>query len=466
MVGSGVLVVGVALAVFLLDADLSGVRPSFGSGIDSTTGDRVVRDFMADQVAELKGKTSGDRSQLEGYLTGNALQDVTEQIANLPPAAAGEFSVRVASLSVIQSRDPNDPSVVIEVQEAGQQTTTAYPQNAAPTQQTVDFSADYWLREANGRYEITDQSIDYQPSSAGPTWAIVILALVAVAAAGVLWFRRSRQLARVGSAVQPVVAGIPPALPHTDRGLAALVAPNSASDTLVVKTFGGLHVLEGERDWVKDLLQRQVTGFVWVRLLAGAVRDPAVRPLRDQLAREVSPTQDRKTQLKRIRNAATQLRDLPGPLNATVQVDEQAFTFRLQSCEVDAVRLQQVSAAVGERESLAPAEVALVQQIFDDSAGTFLPEFEKLEDLATDHHPTSSHLVRELREMLADRRTRIGIVLADTYLATGRSLQAVSVLEPLLRENEQRRDLADRLAKAYQAVGRGAEARALLKRFA
>jgi len=236
---------------------------------------------------------------------------------------------------------------------------------------------------------------------------------------------------------------------------------------LVVRTFGGLHVLHGGKDWVQALEQRPVTGFVWQRLLLGAIRDPASRPSREELARQVSPVLDRDTQLKRMRNLVYHgLRELPATLKDRILVEPQALSFMLDCSDIDAVNLLKASTVATGRKTLAPPETVWGQRAFDESAVTFLPDFEKVEDLATDHHPTCTDMVMEVRELLATKRADLAIVLAGSYLGSGRSAQAIAVLEPVVREHPKRKDLADRLASAYRSAGRDAEAEALADRFA
>lgn len=462
LVVSALLVALVEVGTYLFDPELSGVQPSFGSGIDATTGGRVVHDFLADQDATIKAQTTGDQSQLEGYLTGNALQDVAQQVANNPPSPNATFNVRVQSLSVVQARDPNDPSVVIEVQEDAVKTLVTYPENAAPSEQTISFHGDYWMRESNGRYSITDQVIQNQPTSAWPALGLAALALVWVGAAGLLIMRtRSIRAPATAAPTEPRLdeGGAPTA------GMPVQTVPVAPSVELVVRTFGGLHLMHDGKDWVQSLDQRPVTGFVWQRLLVGAIRDPAFHPSREELARQVSPMFDRYTQLKQMRNVVSGLRELPGVLRDTIVIEPQRLSFNLAGCDCDAIRLVNASAAVPGRTTFAPREVMPAQEVFDQSVGTFLPDFEKADGLATNNHPMSTDLIKEVREMLTGKRIELAVVLADTYLAGGVPAKALAVLEPTFKGREQRKDLADRLAAAYRGVGRDAEADALDARF-
>jgi len=110
VVVSAFLVAGAATAAYLIDSDLSGVRTSFGTGVSPSLGNRVVSDFLADQDAEAKALSNGDQGQLEGRFTGNALQDVAQQVsANSSTNPTVTVTFRPQTLSVVQARDPNDP---------------------------------------------------------------------------------------------------------------------------------------------------------------------------------------------------------------------------------------------------------------------------------------------------------------------------------------------------------------------
>ena len=464
---SGLLVVGVAVSVYLLDPDLSGLRPSYGSGIDPSLGSQVVRDFLADQDAAAAALSTGDASLLADRLTGNALQDVLQQISgNSSGVTRPTVSFHPESLSVLRAVDPNDPSLIIQVQEDGIKTIVNSFQNAAPSEQTVSFHGTFWMRISNGRYAIADQIIENQPA-APPLVAGIALAALGVLAIGLvaaLAFRRRPQPVLAPVAVHPTVQAI---------ASAASLAPSSPpvdeapfADT-IIRTFGGLHITHDGKDWVQALMQRPVTGFVWQRLLVGAIRDPASHPTREELARQVSPALDRETQLKRIRNVIYHgLRELPPPLRDRVLIEAQVLGFKLQGCDVDAIDLIRMSAAVAGRTMLAPTEAERAQRVLDRSDGPFLPDWEKVEDLATDRHPTRTELIKEVRELLLSKRIELALVLADTYLAGGRDGLAIGVLEPVLRDRPNRKDLADRLAAAYRSAGREAEAEALAARFA
>jgi hypothetical protein len=236
---------------------------------------------------------------------------------------------------------------------------------------------------------------------------------------------------------------------------------------MVVTTFGGLHILQGRRDWAQALMSRHVTGFVWLRLLLGAIRDPGSQVSREEIGRQASPGVSRGVQLKRLRNVIGKgLRGMPAALSDSIQVSADAMSFRLEGCEVDAIEMLSVASAAASQRELSPSETARIHRVLSACQGTFLPEFETIEDLATGRHPTCTELIREIRESLTNKRVELALLLAESYLRAGQSAQAIAVLEPAVNDRRERKDLADRLAGAYRAAGREAEAKALESHFA
>jgi len=468
LVISGVLLAALILAVAALGTSLLGVPTSFANGVDSRLGAQVVRDFLADQDAEATALSNGDQSPLGGRLSDSALVDVIQQISNQSALGAPpKVTFQPASLTVLRSPDPADATLTIEVQEDGTKTvvTTSGPA-ATPTEQAVSFHGDFWLRIPSGsHYAIADQHIQALPSSPLPAVAVVAAALVAVGLATMLVLRQRslRPIFTPSPAVQPIGA---PALIEMPADSEALPEPPRPPPEMVVRTFGGLHMHQGGKDWAQDLLSRQVTGFVYLRLLVAAIRDPTARIGRDEVARQASPGLGRNVQLKRLRNVVGKgLREMPAPLADRILVEPEVMSFRLEGCEVDAVELLTLSAECTGRGQLSAAQAVRVRRVLQACQGTFLAEFEAIEDLATDRRPTCTGLVRELRELLINKRVDLSLLLADTHLGAGHPTSAIAVLEPALSDRSERKDVADRLAAAYRSAGRDAEAKALEARY-
>jgi len=462
-----VLLAVVIFAVAAFGTTLLGVPTTYGSGIDSSLGGQVVRYFVADQDAEATALSNGDQSLLGGRLTDSALADVIQQISKQSSSGTSpKVSFQPTSLTVLRARDPADPSLTIQVQEEGiKLVVTSNGPNAAPKEEAIAFHGDFWLRNSSGdNYTIADQHVQNLPSSPVPAIATVVAALLFVGLATVL-VRRQR-LQRPVLTPAPAVQHVPvPALIEAplDRGNSE---PPRPEPHMIVSTFGGLHIREGSQDWAQALMSRPVTGFVWLRLLVAGVLNPASQVARDEVAGQASPRQSRDVQLKRLRNVISKgLREMPPVLRDRILVMSESMSFNLEDCEIDAIELINLSAATAGRRELSPTEAARVQRVLSACQGTFLPEFEAIEDFATDRHPTCTELIRELRESLVEKRVELSLLLAAAHLRAGRPADAVRVLEPALPDRPERKDLADRLVAAYRGAGREAEAKALEARY-
>jgi hypothetical protein len=464
---SAAIIASLVVAVSALGTTLLGVPTTYGNGVDSRLGAQVARDFLADQEAEANALSSGDQSLLGGHLSDSALGDVIQQISNQSKAGSPpKVSYQPASLTVLRASDPADPGLTIEVREDGTKSVvTNNGPNQAPSEQSIDFHGDFWLRIPGGsHYAIADQHIQTLPTSPLPAIALGAVALLFVGSASLLVLRQRRMWPSLAS---------PPARrrPPTSVPIEAPVEIETPERVgppaqMVVSTFGGLHVREGGTDWAQALMSRPVTGFVWLRLLVAAINDPDTPVSREEVARQASPGLSRDVQLKRLRNVVAKgLREMPLPLRERIVVNPEVMSFTLEDCEVDAVELGKLSAESALPQEVPATRVARVQRILSACQGPFLPEFETIEDLATDRHPTCTELIRELRDTLVSKRVELSLLLADGYLRAGQLTQAIAVLEPAVNDRAQRKDLADRLAAAYRSAGREAEAKSLEARY-
>ena len=446
-------VVIVATSVFGLE-----VRMSYGPGINSALGSQLTRDFLADQDAEAAALSTSDQTQLNNRLSDSALVDVIQQIQGQAGGSPPTVSFQPSSITVLRAQDPNNPSLLIEVQEDGVKTVTRNSgPNSAPTQDQIGFHADFWLRLSGGRYLIADQNIQTQPTSYLPQVGLAVVALVWVGLAYVL-FRRTRPT------IAPVAAPPTPLVPSAAEAPIAFdvgEVPEPPAKT-VIRTFGGLQVIEAGRDWAPELSRRQVMTFVWRRVFLASLLDQSATVAREVVARQLYPAVDRETQLKRIRGLVNDLRELPDPLRKRILSGPQVLRFDLQDCTVDALELIQLSTGLARVKVLSPAQASRARGVVDATSGTFMPEFETIDDLVTDHHPTCTDMVQDLRRKLSDRRAEVMAVLAATYIAGRRPDLAVEMLEPALHTLPDRADLRELLAGAYRASGREVDARALV----
>src|ERR1700694_513063 len=233
LVLSGVIVIA---AVYGL-----GLRTSYGNGIDSRLGGQIQRDFLADQDAEAAALTSGDASLINSRLTDAALDDVLQQIGSKSaPGATLNVSYQPASLTILRASDPADASLVIEVQEDGTKTvTTSAGPDSAPSQQSISFHGDFWLRPISGRYAIADQNIQLQPSSQLASLGLSAAALAVVGIAAALFVRRRMLLAPIPTLPPTPAENQLPELTEPEDVEPAL-EPDLPAAEVVIRTFGGL----------------------------------------------------------------------------------------------------------------------------------------------------------------------------------------------------------------------------------
>jgi hypothetical protein len=309
---SALILTGVVITTAFLGL---GIRTTYGSGIDPRLGSQVERDFLADQGAESAALSNNDPGAISSRLTGNAQEDLSQQISDQSAAgAAPTVNFQAGSLTILRAQDPIDLSLLIEVIEDGTKTiTSSAGPNSAPSQQTVSFHGNVWLRkDASGRYLIADQKIQNQTPSILPTIALAATAVAWIAlASGLVLRRRSRLTPAIAAQWQAVEEGDAVA---TAPAFEPIEAPMGPMPGVVIRTFGGLQLHQDGQEWAAALKARPVTAFLWLRLLVAAIRDPNARPSRDELGRQASPGLDRETQLKQMRNVVYNLRELPPAL--------------------------------------------------------------------------------------------------------------------------------------------------------
>jgi Bacterial transcriptional activator domain len=452
---SVLLLTGVVVATNALSL---GVRTSYGAGIDSGMGSQVQRDFIADQDAEAAALSTNDRSQLAGTVTGKAMEDIIRQITGQAASgASSKVSFQPSSLSILKAQDPSDHTLVIEVQEDGTKTVAG---------QSTAFHGDFWLRkDASGRYLIADQRLQNRPPAILPALSLVLAAMLAIGAAAVLIWRRRNQPAPAvpdaGATAAVSAAMSIPAIYQPDPD----AAPPKRARALI-RTFGRLEVHHEGSNWAAGLDAQPEFAFIWARLLVAALADPRGQVARDEVAREVSPRLDGEARLQRLDHVIERgFAELAPALSACIVVGPEALSFNLTGRQVDAVDLATVAADLQGRQTITGQDVARAQQVVDASVGTFLPDFETIEDIVTSRNPTCTALIQQAREWLSRQRLALILLLADSHLAADRAADAIAVVEPAFHSQPNNDDLRARLIDAYSRAGRAEDAAGLeLKR--
>jgi len=433
-----------------------GVRTTYGSGIAPVLGAQMTRDFLTDQDAEANALSKSDQTLLNNRLSDSALADVVQQIRSQASANPPTVAFEPTSITVLRSQDPNDPTLVIEVQEDGIKTVTAGGgANSAPIQSEVSFHGNFWLRRSGDHYTIADQDIQTLPTSYLPQTALVVVALVWVALAYVL-YRRTLPSAPSNPAGVPVPAIGATEPPVDFEG----VEPAEPAAKTVIRTFGGLQVVEGGQDWAPALSGRQVMAFIWRRVLLAPFEDPAASVSREAVARQAYPSVEREYQLGRLRTVLNQgLTELPAPLRSRIIAEPKVLRFNLDGCTVDALELLKLADDWGRLEVISPQQAATASRVIGATRGTFLPEFESVDNLVTSGRPTCTELVKNLRDKLTERRARLIVVLGRTYINGRRPDLAVTLLETATEDQPADVKLRDLLLEAQRARSREAAVR-------
>jgi DNA-binding SARP family transcriptional activator len=294
---------------------------------------------------------------------------------------------------------------------------------------------------------------------------VLVAALVAIGAAVLLIWRRRNQPAPVvadpGATAAVSAAMSIPVIYQPDPEAEPPPRPKA-----LIRTFGGLEVHHEGTNWAGGLEAQPAFAFIWARLLVAALADPHGRVTRDELAREVSPRLDPQAQLQRLDGVIDEgLAQLPPPLSACIVVEPDALSFNLIGRQIDAVDLATVAAELHGQKTISGPDVARAQQVVDASVGTFLPDFEIVEDMATSRNATCTELIRQAREWLSRQRMALILLLADSHLAADRAAEAIAVVEPAFHSQPNNTELRARLIDAYARVGRAEDAAGLeLKR--
>lgn len=399
----------------------------------------VLRDFQADQQAEVQALANGDPSTLRGKLTGNALQDLDSAVAG----SRVQETISEQSAEVLRAPDPNDASVLLEVRQQAEIDRVAI--NGDGTRTTLgseEADGRYWLRPVAGHLAIADQQVT--TSSAipqGPPWPLTLTAplVAALGFAAAMWLRRRR-------------ASITPAIP--------VQQPVSAPALLEIRLCGGLQLLHQGRDLASGLRERPTQSLVWLLVLLEGLEGRKVS--RDELGDETYPGLDPETRRRRVRNLlATMRAELPPPLGELLVSDRTSVGLELSRCTVDVTELTHLGQRL--HGNAAPASLAAdAQAALERTLGEVLPFWESLVDQVTEGRGAAADRVTRVRQAVAATRITLQMSLAEAALLEGAYERAAALLKEAHEQRPDREDVGRRLAAAYRLAGRENEARELL----
>src|SRR5439155_24419050 len=119
-----------------------------------------------------------------------------------------------------------------------------------------------------------------------------------------------------------------------------------AATALNITTVGHFSIQVGDDDQTTELVAKPVASFVWLYLLARAIRNPRDVISRAALADEVFPGLDPKQQRTRLRQRLSDFQSsVPAPLANTIVTEGERMRFNLQGLAIDAMKLRTCASA-------------------------------------------------------------------------------------------------------------------------
>jgi DNA-binding SARP family transcriptional activator len=259
--------------------------------------------------------------------------------------------------------------------------------------------------------------------------------------------------------------GIEPETPEP-AGSAAATSNGSIPD-LQIRTMGGLRITAGAEDLTSALLDRKVLAFLWLHLLARTLRNPADSITRTSLADELSPGLDSSAQRSRLRGRLSELRNqLPAALGRRLKVEGERITLDLGDCAIDVTELVDAARTYGGSSGvLTSVQLAELDSIVTGVQGSFLPEWDDIEQHVNSGRSGAGEVVRDLRNRTDHSISALLRALGAGYLAHGKAEAAIAPLERALALSPDDEAAARSLSTACVQTGRLSRAEELRKDF-
>jgi hypothetical protein len=374
----------VAAAVVVVLAVLTWLWNATGVGRS-----QVERDFLADQQAIVEGLESGDSAKPSTAATGNALQDILNEIEANASLYLVQEKFDPVTTAVVQQVDPNDSTLTTAVEEKGRLTKTIMAKDGGAIARTDQLDIDdlFWMRQAEGggRFLMADRKLSEYPAS-GPaitpaTVGLIVAVVVLALALAVVAIRGRRH--------EPIPVLVQPVLP----------ASQLAEPKLRVEILGRLRITFGDTDYTPLLLEREVLAYIWLYLLMLALLGQS-RISRRTMASEVYPLLDASTQRQRFRGRLSNMRDLPVELLAPLVIDGDPIGFNLEKCRVDCLELGQLKELVRSRDAQAVAGAERLLRLGD---ALVMPEWDDLDKRVTQERSAGPERIKELRGYVEGR---------------------------------------------------------------
>lgn len=241
-------------------------------------------------------------------------------------------------------------------------------------------------------------------------------------------------------------------------------AVGSPQPGLQVSTIGRFSVWQDGTDLTSALSQKPVASFLWLYLLARALRNPKDALSRAALADEAFPNLDSKQQRTRLRQRLSDMQaTLPRAIAACLALEADRVRFDLDASALDSIALRRWAATISAlRAPLDEAQLAEAEAFVDGLAdGNFLPEWETLEARVTGGKGSAAAVVDDVRLDVDRWRASLLIAVADAYLARNRPALAVPHLERVVQQRPDNEPATRRLIAAYLESGQGVKAAGL-----
>jgi DNA-binding SARP family transcriptional activator len=271
-------------------------------------------------------------------------------------------------------------------------------------------------------------------------------------------------------------AGLPPADRTPAVGIereapepagSAAATSNGSIPDLQIRTMGGLRIAAGAEDLTSALLDRKVLAFLWLHLLARTLRNPADSITRTSLADELSPGLDSSAQRSRLRGRLSELRNqLPAALGRRLKVEGERITLDLADCAIDVRALADAARTYGGSKGvLTSVQLAQLDSVVTGVQGSFLPEWDDIEQHVNSGRSGAGEVVRDLRNRTDDAISALLRALGAGYLAHGNAEAAIAPLERALAISPDDEAAARSLSTACVQTGRLSRAEELRKDF-
>lgn len=231
--------------------------------------------------------------------------------------------------------------------------------------------------------------------------------------------------------------------------------PQPSSGALTIRSLGTLQLVYAGQDLTSKLLRAPTLSFIWLFLLTHAAAHPRATVHRQVLAEEAFPGIDPEQQRGRLRGRLSDLQhDLPAVLADRVKVDADLLRLDLDMAEFDVARLRRIADDLAAGSGLlTDTGTEAIEAAIADYGGEYLPLWDEVERQTTGGRGSAGDLVRAVRTLAEDLHIQLLVRLAQHYQARRDSVQAIPLLEEVLRRRPEREDVAQLLMGDYRETG-------------